>query len=289
MIACKNCDTPLSENANFCNNCGAKIIKGDSSLKSVLGEFFMNAFGWDNKVFRTIKTLTLRPEKLFKEYLEGTRKRYMSPFTFLTLCAGLTFLTINQFSDKFIEITNQIQPNQPALLQVDNFKKDVTAMKKQGISADSIKAFKATKRLERQKEMLEMNEKIQNYTLKYMNIFTYFVLPLNALLFFLVFGKPYKYSQHLIVNAYIQGFLSLITTILFLMSLVISPMLYYINFVVGFGGYFYFYKRLYNYTPEQMVGKVFKYIGLYFLFGLVAAILTTVVIIGLYKMGVITM
>lgn len=286
MNTCKNCETPLSENAKFCNECGAKVIEGDSSLKSIFSEFLTNTFGWDNKVFLTVKTMLVRPEKLLKEYLAGTRKRYVSPFAFLTIFAGLTLLTINQFSDKFIEITTQHETSQ-AWLNDTFLEKEIDEMRKNGISADSLKTYRENSLAKQQRENEKVKELMQNIGLKYMNLSIYLMHPINAFLIFLIFGKPYRYSQHLIIFSYIQGIAFLFTNILFLLSLVISPIFYNMSLLVGVAWLMYVYKRLYQFNKKQVAGKVFKYFGVLLLFALILGALTVGIGMLLYKTGII--
>ncbi|NVJ87957.1 MAG: zinc ribbon domain-containing protein [Flavobacteriaceae bacterium] len=48
---CKNCGTTLQDSANFCNNCGAKVITQRITFKILFKEVFTNLFDIDSKFF----------------------------------------------------------------------------------------------------------------------------------------------------------------------------------------------------------------------------------------------
>ena len=99
---CKNCNSPISENSKFCTNCGAKIITNRITVKGLLTDISQNIFGWDNKFFLTVKTMFARPQSLLREYITGTRKKYMNPFTFLALGAAISLFVFNFFSEEYL-------------------------------------------------------------------------------------------------------------------------------------------------------------------------------------------
>ena len=72
---CKNCKSVLNQKNIFCNECGAKIIKERITVKSLFSNL-LNALGWDNNFFITLRFLLLKPQIIIKEYINGTRKKY---------------------------------------------------------------------------------------------------------------------------------------------------------------------------------------------------------------------
>ena len=115
---CKNCQSLLEKDSNYCNNCGAKVILKRINFKNLLLEFFIINFGVDSRFFLTIRKMATSPEDVLNEYLEGVRRCYLNPFAFLAIGAGLSLLIFNYFADDFIAIQNQV--NQA---QVDELKK----------------------------------------------------------------------------------------------------------------------------------------------------------------------
>ena len=88
-MTCKNCKSSLNHEQLFCGNCAAKVVTERITIKKLLSDLASNVFGWDNKFFFTVRMLILKPEILFKEYIDGTRKKYMNPLSLLTLTAAL--------------------------------------------------------------------------------------------------------------------------------------------------------------------------------------------------------
>jgi predicted amidophosphoribosyltransferase len=95
---CKNCNSKLSENNNFCSECGAKIVKERITVKRLLSSFF-NALGWDSNFFITLRSLLSNPQSVLKEYISGTRKKYTNPFTFFAISLTISLFVYNQYSD----------------------------------------------------------------------------------------------------------------------------------------------------------------------------------------------
>jgi hypothetical protein len=84
---CKNCEAPLL--GNFCSNCGQTAHVHRVTIKHFLHEFFHAFTHTDKGIFLLIKELILRPGIVAREYLDGKRKKYFSPLTFLIIIASL--------------------------------------------------------------------------------------------------------------------------------------------------------------------------------------------------------
>lgn len=109
---CKNCNHPLDNDAQFCDNCGGKVIAFRITFALLFREFFNNVFGLDTQFFRTLKEMAIRPHLVLEEYLSGVRKRYVNPFGLLTIGAALSLLTYNFFYEDYIQMQrtfNEVQ------------------------------------------------------------------------------------------------------------------------------------------------------------------------------------
>lgn len=109
---CKNCATELENDAQFCNYCGAKVVKSRITFKELITLFIIDVFGVDSKFFRTIKEMAIHPDRVLNEYISGVRKRYVNPFAFLAVGAAISLVVYNYFADdyvKFQKSTNQEQ------------------------------------------------------------------------------------------------------------------------------------------------------------------------------------
>ena len=61
-MSCKNCGLALTEETNFCNSCGAKVIRNRLTLKNLLQHAVEEFLSIDNKFLITITHLFTRPE-----------------------------------------------------------------------------------------------------------------------------------------------------------------------------------------------------------------------------------
>ncbi len=92
-MKCKNCEATID--GNFCSNCGQNASVHRVTFKHVIHEFF-HAFTHADKGFLLlIKRLLTHPGHVAKEYLEGKRKKYFNPLTFLVISAAMHFFAIS--------------------------------------------------------------------------------------------------------------------------------------------------------------------------------------------------
>lgn len=284
---CKNCETPLSEDAKYCQACGAKVIRKRITAKSVMKEVAAKIFVWDNKYFFTLKTLLLRPDVLLKEYLSGVRKKYLHPVTFLMIGTAVAVILFNRYSDEYIRLSNSINEGELDLFEnilpphqkhkgdsilfvTDSISGQIDSVV---VSADSLEIIATN---EYKIQQLEGNEKFQRAILKYFNLFTLLILPLYALLAFWTFRKPYNYGEHFVITAYIQGLSFVSTCIFFMLSVFIHPAFYTITIALTMFYYSYAYAKLYNHSFGQAILKFLKFIGILLL-----------IVIGFFVLGVI--
>ncbi len=230
---CKNCEADLLQGNKFCPECGAKVVLDRITLKSLFSDVLTKGFGWDNKYWITLRDLILCPEIPFRRYIDGTRKRYVNPFAFLGIGAAIAALAFNQSSGTFIEFAEIL--NQ---WQIGN-----------GEAAQTEKEWKLF--------------------LDFYTLLTFLTLPVNTLLLYWVFGKPYNLGEHLVINGYVQGLLSLALAVLLVISSVTHPLLYLSSPLIGPAYYFYAYGRLYGLSALKIAKKFFKYLLLYSIMGAV--------------------
>lgn len=98
METCPNCSTLLEKKFAYCPICGQSAHIHRFNLPHVFHEVFHALTHADKGLLHLIKNLTLRPGVTAREYiLEGKRKTYFNPFTFLLLVLGLTVLANSYF------------------------------------------------------------------------------------------------------------------------------------------------------------------------------------------------
>jgi hypothetical protein len=241
-MKCKNCNHTIVAHDKFCSNCGAKIVVAEITIKNLFKDFYQNILGWDNKYFFTIKKLFLQPDIVLKEYLNGTRKKYLPPITFLLIGMGISLFFFNIFDDHFITSQTALAESQAEFM----------AEKLGGPLATG--EFKT--------EQIENSKRMSTFMLKYFNLTTMVLLPLYSFLTFLVFGKPYRYAEHLVINCYLQGITFIGTLIFFFISILVHPLLYLLGSIFVIRYYCYGYKRLYKLSFWGIVLKLFLFIGI---------------------------
>jgi hypothetical protein len=91
-LSCLNCGAPVT--ARFCAHCGQKAGVKRLGWKTFVEEI-RYWYNQENGFFNSTLELAIRPGRLFKNYLEGKRKRYYEPVNFLLICIT-TFLVIYQ-------------------------------------------------------------------------------------------------------------------------------------------------------------------------------------------------
>ncbi len=89
---CPECHAELL--GKYCSNCGEKLPDAhDLSLRHFLHHGLHELTHLDSKIFRTLRTLILKPGVLTAEYLAGRRQRYVLPLRlFLVIFALNLFL-----------------------------------------------------------------------------------------------------------------------------------------------------------------------------------------------------
>jgi hypothetical protein len=75
---CKNCQTALSVESDFCYKCGGKVIRNRLTVKNLFNYFLESFFNYDNKFFQTITNLITNPKDVIDRYVNGTRKSILS-------------------------------------------------------------------------------------------------------------------------------------------------------------------------------------------------------------------
>lgn len=95
---CLNCNQLISEENNFCPNCGQVNDKNPISVKQYFSEYLSGFFEFDSRFIRTILPLLFKPGQVTKYYVEGKRKRYVNPFQLYLHVTILFFLIQGVFS-----------------------------------------------------------------------------------------------------------------------------------------------------------------------------------------------
>ena len=257
---CKNCQKALTENDNFCNNCGAKVINKRLTFKALMADVAERLFKWDNNLFLTIRKLITHPHLVFQSYIDGIRKRFVNPFTFFAIGIAISIAVINQFHDEYIAMSQGINEAQITVMD-EQIVQPTFQNENEVITGDSTKVDIVNEKMSHFKEdQLKQGQEFQEVILKYYNWVSFLLLPFYTLLSLLVFGKKYNYAEHLVINAYIQGLTFILISIFLIISVLIHPVIYALIMPLTILYYSYSYGKLYQMTVWQSVVKFFKFV-----------------------------
>lgn len=263
---CKNCTQIISDVANFCPACGGKIIRERITFKTLISDAFWKAIGWDNKYLKTVWKLITKPEVILGEYIGGVRKRYVNPIAFFAIGMTISLIILNVYQEHFLELSGV------ADVQIDeDFQLPVDSAISFGTEAEPAQTEASIR------AQMQAIAYTQKTILKYFNVYSFALLPLYTLVGFLVFRKKNNYTEHLIINAYLQGFLFLITNFFFVLSIFAFNELYTYSIIVAIFYYSYAYGRLYQLGFWKSVLYLLKFIGI----TLLLLILLSIIIIGI--------
>ncbi|MEO7990558.1 MAG: DUF3667 domain-containing protein [Chryseolinea sp.] len=91
-LICKNCSAPLT--GKFCQECGQKADTHKITLSHLFHEFFHALTHTDKGILLLVKEMILRPGFVAKEYIDGKRKKYFNPFSFLVIASAIYALVV---------------------------------------------------------------------------------------------------------------------------------------------------------------------------------------------------
>lgn len=127
MNTCLNCANQFD--GKFCNECGQKASTHRFTIHEWLHEIPHSILHVDGGFFQTFKHLCLRPGDMIREYLDGRRKSYFSPFLYVLLWCGIYVVLYSLFPKPAAE-TAEIKDVMTAFayLQAKYFKPFIVAM-----------------------------------------------------------------------------------------------------------------------------------------------------------------
>ncbi|OYX23130.1 MAG: hypothetical protein B7Z06_10665 [Flavobacteriales bacterium 32-35-8] len=244
---CKNCHRLLTEESQYCNSCGAQVIKNRLTFKNLLEYFTETYLNYDNKFIRTIISLFVKPDEVIDSYINGVRKRYINPVSFLAIS-----LTLSGFYLFFFQ---------------DNLKESMD--------------FSGLSNYEGQEKL---NEALSNFVFDY-NSFIYFsIIPAFAIISWMVFiNKKYNFTEHVIIYLYTMSFSSILS-IFFTVSIILIAPKSYMTFSLGIYFLLFIYhifllKRLFKLSGKQMLMKTLAFLPLGFIFYVVFSIIMIILVI----------
>lgn len=216
---CPNCKTSLSDNNNFCHNCGQENHSRQATIGILISDFIGDYFTFDSKFFRSAKLLLTKPGALTNEYRQGRRASYISPIR-LYLFVSFVYFLIIQFTIDFSSTSNGITLNGEAINQetlieaeqeygsVDNF-----------VNAEFSDAPPIMQLLFKKSMLIVKDGKnLMQYWISNMSLMALLLLPIFAWMLMLVFRKNRDfYAVHLVHVIHLQSF-TYIALVIFLFT-----------------------------------------------------------------------
>src|SRR5687768_4468983 len=91
---CKNCGSEV--NGKFCSSCGQKKDIHPITIKNVMHDFLHALTHADKGFLLTLKSVFTRPGVVAREYIEGKRKKYFNPLSFLVIIMAISAIVSTQ-------------------------------------------------------------------------------------------------------------------------------------------------------------------------------------------------
>lgn len=91
---CANCQSQLSPGQNYCPGCGQSAHLHRLDMHHIAHDLLHSFLHADKGFIHLTRELALRPGLVSREYVEGRRKKYFNPFSYLVLMVAVSaFLT----------------------------------------------------------------------------------------------------------------------------------------------------------------------------------------------------
>lgn len=186
-MKCKNCSLSLRENDNFCNACGAKVIRNRLTFKNLWEEFTEKFLNLDNTFLKTFLHLFTQPETVIVGFINGVRRKYMNPVNYIAIALTLTGILIFFMKKTF-----------PEGIDFNQFGTQV---------------YKA-----------EVSKKLTDFIFAFYSLISLLFIPVFAVSAYLSFNnKKFVFTEHIISFIYIQAQYSLFTFPVTLLIFFLAP------------------------------------------------------------------
>ena len=104
---CTICQTEITQ--KYCPNCGQEISTSDTTLKSLISDFFSNLLSLEKSVFAGLIKIITNPKELVINYWRGHRKYYLSPGKLLVYALAIAALHITYVNDDLLGLTFEFE------------------------------------------------------------------------------------------------------------------------------------------------------------------------------------
>lgn len=232
-VVCPNCGTQAF--GNYCYECGQQTHLHKDTLWGMVLHFFEHYFHYDNKFWKTIKTLLFKPGELTLAYWRQQRMRYISPVSLYIFISALYFGCIILFLP--LEQKRGMELGRQMAVYFPNKTKTTRVV------GSPIPINISGSKLQNPAVLSEVTERVLHLFPKLF----FFLIPITAFVLQLLFlkRKEFFYVDHLIFSIHFHSFyflLGLVTTILALLPA--STLNIVINLASTMVPFFYFRRAL---------------------------------------------
>ena len=117
---CTNCGKELSQQENFCPECGQENDNKRQTFGNLMFELIQGFLSVDSRLTQSLPALLFRPGLLSKEYLRGRRQRYLDPIRMFITITVLYFLIASFGSeDPKKEIEKLVAADSTGLIDIE--------------------------------------------------------------------------------------------------------------------------------------------------------------------------
>lgn len=232
-MICKNCGTVAS--GNYCSNCGQRTDIGRLNFSYLLKEITDSFFQLNHGFFYTLRELFIAPGKSITEFLNGKRKKYFKPISYLFILSTIYFLV-------------------------------TIAIDERTWIGDFISGWNEGSREKDAEVQLILIWFSENYAYS-----TLFLVPIFSLASYLSFFRLKKnYIEHIVINSYITGQQAILYSLFAVVGLVIENKLLEIAPFAASASYniFVYYKI---FDDGNRVINVLRSIGTYIIYLILSA------------------
>lgn len=103
---CPNCSFKLIPGQQFCPACGQRNHLPRITTRGLIKDFLQFIFHTEKGILNLLKGLAFRPGHVVTEYVEGKRKKYFNPFSFLAVCVAFMVL-MNSWIKPYEEVSSK--------------------------------------------------------------------------------------------------------------------------------------------------------------------------------------
>lgn len=259
---CKNCNTNLAVEQNYCFECGAKVIRNRLTLANIFSEVKEHLFQYDNKLLQTFILLFKKPEAVINSYINGTRKKYINVIQYFAI--SLTLIGIQVFLlNTFFE---DVLFNDFSFLS--NFDSETTS------SSEFIK------------DQVNIQQNVSNYQ----NLIYIITVPVSALAtwaaHYLTNYRQFNFTEHIVINLYYSSQVIIVTALLNIIFLCVGANYYLVSSLISFLSviyYIYIFKRVIGASFWQTLANM---LVMFFIYAIISLILLSPIIINGIKEGI---